>query len=775
MSAPAVVLSQPAACPAGNLLEAAKVNVVGHVEDIERLNDDVAAVEGDPWNSDYASVMQAQGAAVVFDLGERTSIDAFYIQADHDDTMLFSVSDDGDQYTGSWTMPFGNGKGVRSRAYTGANAIGRYLKVSLVKGDGVSSIAEVQAFCRKPQTWPPEISRKATLTWWIAKFLRDSETQAKMVFAILGLLVFASLMVRDKQKRWLGLWGVAPPALAMLLFASWQWMGATHTKFFPKWGVYIVAALLLAWLFSIFNTRKDQAVLGTTVEKGALLCVAFASVVAFTNLGAFHKSRVVHYWDMYHYYVGSKYFEENRYDGLYECTIAADLHDRGRADMRDRKIRDLRDNKLSRVTPQMVSEANQRCEKRLSGERWEAFRQDARLFRSYMGDKWWKDMLMDHGYNPSPVWNMFGSAASNMGWRELVPPSELAFVRTQLRQLDVDGRAAARRRFAAERKAHQTRMLRFAAVDAALYLAVFALIGWAFGLRACALAMLVWGVGYPWSYFWTGGSFGRVPWLFMATASVCLLKRGRPFLAGAALTWSMLLRVFPGALIVGIALKIGRGLLARELSRSHAMFIAGCTVALVVLVFSSLPSAGGFKAYPEFVQNSLKHKSTPLTNHMGLPTLLSYHPDKVGRRTKDPSLSDPWTKWKEGRKQTLNNRRWVWYVCLLSLIALLAYGGRYFEDWALVAAGVLMIIGIFELTSYYYSFVILMVPLALRRLRYVVVLLFTILLGQALKFIVGWYDEQHQWETLILLVALLYIYIDALMVERSDSRLKSTA
>ena len=735
---PLPLWAQSVPCPEGNLLSGRTARVSGGANNVSRITDGVAVVEGDPWNSKFASILNNEQTELVFDLGETTQIDALYLQGDNNDTMQVSVSDDDASYRQVWKVLTARGQGMRSRAADSLGATGRYLKISQPRGDSAYSISEFQAFCKKPDPWPPSLQRKATTSWWLQKVLDDRDARAKVLFALGGLCVFVALF-SSRRRRWLG---VVLPALAMVGYASWRWFNAKHTPFFESWGMYIVVAAVLWWLVQMWIERGDGTAFNRTAEVGALVGICFCSVVAFTNFGVFHGSRVPHYWDMYHYYVGPKYFDENRYDTLYECTITADLYDRGPGDMVERKIRDLRTNQLMPLGP-VVDGARERCLERFGDQaRWDAFRKDARLFRSFMGSTWWKDMVMDHGYNPSPVWNMIGSYVTNIGW-EGVPD---------------------------DRDKHRKRILKFAAVDGVLYLSIFAMIGWAFGLRACALAILIWGVGYPWGYFWTGGSFGRVPWLFMATAGVCLLKKGRPFWAGVALTWSALLRVFPAALVGGIALKVADGLIFRRtLSKTHAKVIAGCTVALIGLVAASLPSAGGFKAYPEFIQNSLKHKSTPLTNHMGLPTLLSYDPKKVGRKTKDPSLDDPWARWKEARKSTIQKRKWLWYAMLIASFALVGYAGRYLEDWAVTAASILFIIGIFELTCYYYNFIVLMAPLFVRRLRYIVATLSVIVIGQALKYIVGWYDEQYQWETLIILMLVVYVLVDVLRIERAKT------
>jgi len=132
----------------------------------------------------------------------------------------------------------------------------------------------------------------------------------------------------------------------------------------------------------------------------------------------------------------------------------------------------------------------------------------------------------------------------------------------------------------------------------------------------------------------------------------------------------------------------------------------------------------------------------------------------VGRHTKDSSLDDPWAKWKQARKETKHDRRWLHALILLGMFVLLALIGRRLAGWAVLAASSILIIGFFELTCYYYSFVILMAPLAIERLRYSVVLILMGMTGLILQFFIGWYDEQYIWETVAVLLALMYILTD---------------
>jgi len=255
---------------------------------------------------------------------------------------------------------------------------------------------------------------------------------------------------------------------------------------------------------------------------------------------------------------------------------------------------------------------------------------------------------------------------------------------------------------------------------------------------------------------------------------VCLLKRGFPFLSGFALSWSALLRLFPAALAGGpIAAVIDRFVRRKKIERpwldtSDKRFIAGGVLGLLVLCSASV-AINGVAAHPEFLHNTLKHSDTPLTNHMGLPTILSYRPSLVGRFTKDSSLDDPWAKWKQGRKETKHDRRWLHGLILLGMFILLALAGRRLAAWAVLAASTILIIGFFELTCYYYSFVVLMAPLAIERLRYSVALILMVMAGLILQFFIGWYDEQYIWETVAVLLALTYVLVDLVRYPLPDS------
>jgi hypothetical protein len=718
------------------------------------------AGEGDPWQSDLTSVIAGPQSHVIYDLGATTRVTAVDLQGDNNDDYIIELSDDGASFTPLWIADPVSGPGMRRRGTRGLRGQGRYVRASARGGDGYYSLGEVQVFCETPSAWPPSIEVKATATWWWKRILEKRNHRYRLALALLGLLFFVAVFRIDESKK--ALWGASALSLAMLAIAGYRFYGARLAPWFATWGIYVLAALVIGWMArGIWLVRREQGS-AKWWERGALVWVIVASAAAWVNFGDFHSSRIAHYWDTFHYYVGSKYFEENEYERLYQCVLASDYQDRGEKDLRKRKIRDLVDNRLHYVSKDDALRYEKNCAEHFSPERWEAFRHDARSFRTVMGSGWWKEMLMDHGYNASPISNMVAAFLTNINWKDQAPLVSSAQVAPD------------------DLKKFRTRILRYTTIDLLLYGGAFLMILWAFGLRATALSVLVWGTGYPWAYFWTGGSYARVPWFFMAVAAVCLLKRGFPLLSGFALSWSALLRLFPAALAGGpIAAVIDRFVRRKKIDRpwldaTDKRFIAGGVLGLVVLCTASI-AVNGVDAHPQFLSNTLKHSETPLTNHMGLPTVLSYKPSKVGRFTKDPSLDDPWAKWKQARKETKHDRRWLQALILLGMFVLLALAGRRLAGWAVLGGSTILIIGFFELTCYYYSFVVLMAPLAIERLRYSVALILMVMAGLILQFFIGWYDEQYIWETVAVLLALLYILVDVVQHPLPESSPASAA
>ena len=200
----------------------------------------------------------------------------------------------------------------------------------------------------------------------------------------------------------------------------------------------------------------------------------------------------------------------------------------------------------------------------------------------------------------------------------------------------------------------------------------------------------------------------RVPALGLA-----VLSGGRhlppeqgPAAAGAALGYATLLRIFPvfvfsGPLLAGLSpLRQHRALDPR-----YTRFFLGAALAVLVLV--PLPGRLGRRArLPAVRGNTIKHKETPLTNLMGLRTVIAWRPAEVGRFLEDASAVDPWGRWKRARRDAYRQARPLYLAVVVGFLALLAgavrrpgaVGGRR-------PGGDHDLIGV-ELTSYYYAFIL---------------------------------------------------------------------
>ncbi|HEX2658878.1 MAG TPA: hypothetical protein VHU40_11425, partial [Polyangia bacterium] len=250
------------------------------------------------------------------------------------------------------------------------------------------------------------------------------------------------------------------------------------------------------------------------------VAVGLLGFLAYFNFGAFHFDGVtLHLWDGLHHYLGAKYVDELRYDGLYECIALTDAEDPGLASIASsRVLTDLRTNRAT--TASDVIAHPERCRARFTAERWSDFRADVAFFRDRFPDADWQRLTTDHGFNASPVWVLLA--------HPLVGAAPVSMTRLQV----------------------------LAAMDPLLMLAAVAALVWAFGWQRAALVALVWGTYFPGRLWWTGGSLLRWDWLAALLAGLSLLRRDRPVAAGVLLGYASLSRVFPAFALVGATLSL---------------------------------------------------------------------------------------------------------------------------------------------------------------------------------------------------------------------------
>jgi len=448
-----------------------------------------------------------------------------------------------------------------------------------------------------------------------------------------------------------------------------------------------------------------------------------------------------HRHEFYHYYLGSKYSQELGYLRLYECTLIGEIEMGRGASVKKRDYRDLSVDLIKPVEASYIVSDPQKCKSHFTPERWEAFKKDVDWFYHSAAGSYWEGMQKDHGYNPPPVWTMTGKF------------------------------------FGSFAPAGDTYFKILACIDILFHVGAVVMFGWAFGWRAMAVMTVFWGCNAPANFYWTGGAFLRQDWIFLLVACLCLLRKRKFFMAGVALTWSMLLRIFPGIFIAGIAIIMGFQLLETIRRRKpkklldylhpdHQRFILGCVVCLGVLVPASMYFTEGTLAYKDFYEHTLKtHQRTPLTNTMGLETMIEHDWKGRMRFTRDDNLDDPFEGWKNGRLERFKQMKPVFVGIILLVFGWTAWALRRTKLlWVGLALTVPLVMALTNVTCYYYSFCIVAAALVVARRQIGPPLLVTSGVSQILLYAPNgyyWVDDRYNAQSYLFFamgLILLFVY-----------------
>jgi hypothetical protein len=631
------------ACPEGNLLAHKKPIAWQETRrDLSLLTDEQITPEGSQWDAQPAVIFDTAASTVTWDLGALTTIRSFAIQADANDTYTIWGSVDGKDYKVFGQIDPVPNHGLRMRVLNVGGMVARYVKFGEGVGDSYYSVAEVAAYCQVPAPFPPAM---------------------KVVEAPAAAVPPKKLLDYWDNDASAG-WELAL-ALLGILFLWWERKVNDARKAGIKPKLDPDAGRLRRTRF-----RMSQYFARSKVRNAIVGVMGVLAFLTYFNFGFFHFPNFIHGWDTFHYYIGSKYFKELSYDRLYECVAIADSEEPGlRRRVELRKMTNLRTN-LVETTADILAHP-ERCKSHFSPERWESLKHDLRYFRTLENARRWDDAQTDHGYNGTPVWNIMGTILSN-----LAPASRM-------------------------------HILILDSIDCLLVVFLSLMIWWAFGWRTLTVALIAFSTNFPSRWYWTGGSLLRWDWLFWMGASVCLAKKERYFYAGMCLAYSTLLRIFPVFMFVAPVLAMGYHYFKhRQIERRFLRFFVGAAVAVALLLPVSVVTAGGISAYPAFIHNTLKHQGTPLTNYMGLRTVVDYRPSEVGRLMRNDQLVDPWSRWKDARLRSFREAKPLYFGILICYLVLVGLAVRGADPWLAIALSTTIIAFGVELTCYYYAFVI---------------------------------------------------------------------
>ncbi len=325
----------------------------------------------------------------------------------------------------------------------------------------------------------------------------------------------------------------------------------------------------------------------------ALALLAAAGLFAYLNLFQLHGALgASHPFEFYHYYVGSTYFAELGYSGLYEASVIADLEDDPANFDADARIRNQRSYEYERRGRVRMRAGEIKAS--FTPERWQAFKRDIAYFRARAPQVWRSSRVQrDHGYNGTPL-----TTALLGGLARLAPVPLGVFV------------AAA------------------AWLDPLLVIAAGALIGRMAGLTAGLLFVFLWAVNPFNAYGYTGGAYLRHLYLVAFALSVACFSKGGGVISGALAALAAGLALFPALPVVALAV---RDLLRPDrfaVLRRRALFwvsLAGTGLALL-LATSLLAGPGPDSPWVAFRESIGVHAGVLSPNHVGLASVFAWHP-----------------------------------------------------------------------------------------------------------------------------------------------------
>jgi hypothetical protein len=420
-------------------------------------------------------------------------------------------------------------------------------------------------------------------------------------------------------------------------------------------GVALVALLALG-SGSAITLRWRRPILRALVALGAL---------GYVNFGALGTDgTLLHVWDQFHYVLGSKYYPELGYDGIYVAALAA-RREKDPTFVPPSRIRDLRTNDI--VPTDSLASLEREVRARFSPARWAEFRDDATRF--YMRD----EIFIDHGYLATPT----HAAISRLlcGW--------LPF-------------------------RHRT-LVPLAMVDFVLLAVAGALVYGSFGLETLAAVALIFGLGYCSRFYWVGGAFLRMDWLAALVAAGAALKRGSMRVAGAAIAYATCVRIFPGLVLAALAVA-ALASYRRDRRARPWLELAGAFVATATILVTAGAFAGrGAHAWLDFARAIRVHAAAIGPNAIGVPiAFIGSLPNLRG------DLIDPTSLYNYARVGAdyalrAHERAPIIFIAVAGVVGLaLRVAWRHRDPVVALACGVALIYALTTPSCYYGSFFVLL-------------------------------------------------------------------
>jgi hypothetical protein len=198
-------------------------------------------------------------------------------------------------------------------------------------------------------------------------------------------------------------------------------------------------------------------------------------------------------------------------------------------------------------------------------------------------------------------------------------------------------------------------------------------------------------------------------WLAASGAGLACVRREKPLAAGALLAWAACVRVFPIAIVGGIALsalwRMWRERTPWPTSFQALFGLAFAGSAAIIVGASSLVVGSG--SWPAFIENSALHLETETVNRMGLHPMLGYRKTSSLAENLEPAAPDPYARWREQRALANEARRPLYLVLAVAFCLGIGFVIRGQPGWVAGVLGVGLVPVLLELGSYYYGVLLL--------------------------------------------------------------------
>jgi len=387
-------------------------------------------------------------------------------------------------------------------------------------------------------------------------------------------------------------------------------------------------AAAVAWRSRRAPSRASLALLG---------CIAAAGLLTHLDgVRAHANGRVhVHPTEFYHYYLGTRYFAECGYYGLYEAATVAE-HELDPEGFRpDETLRHLRNPAYELRKADVLARAEE-IRARFTPERWQEFRDDVAFLRSFDLRHWGTSPPeRDHGYNGTPATTaLLGGLARASGL------SAAGFVPAA------------------------------AWLDLAFLLGLVVAIGVALRWELAFAFLALWSLNPLNDYAFTGGAYLRHAHFVALALALVLLARRRLLGGGAALAVATALRILPGFFA---AAAVAHDLVnARPLARlrAHRALYLGGVLGLLLVAAATWPvrAPDGSNAWVSFGERIARHADNWSPNRIGLDFLLAYSADhELVPAAGTPPPRGP--AWRSAMQSTLESRRSLRLAAIAAILA----------------------------------------------------------------------------------------------------------